>query len=145
MKIINHKQLLIILKPKYNYPIICKLIIQQLRQQRFKNKQNKFKKAYESYKVYKIFDNGKVVKLSRYTINIDIFYTWMHLSYVSSLDYKFTDDLKLTKKYYIHNEYGFFDYFCLSEAMYRMINNMYLCDQDVYDFSFKEIYKKNLF
>ena len=41
MKIFNHKQLLIILKPKYNYPIICKLIIQQLRKDRFKFKQNK--------------------------------------------------------------------------------------------------------
>ena len=51
MKIFNYKQLLIILKPKYNYPIICKLIIQQLRQQRFKNKQNKLLNNLLKYQV----------------------------------------------------------------------------------------------
>ena len=51
MKIFNHKQLLIILKPKYNYPIICKLIIDKLRKDRFKFKQNKLLNNLLKYKV----------------------------------------------------------------------------------------------
>ena len=50
-KVINHKQLLIILKPKYNYPIICKLIIHQLRQIKFKHKQTKLLNNLLKYKV----------------------------------------------------------------------------------------------
>ena len=51
MKIFNYKQLLIILKPKYNYPIICKLVIDQLRKNRFKYKQNKLLNNLSKYKV----------------------------------------------------------------------------------------------
>ena len=51
MKIFNHKQLLIILKPKYNYPIICKLIINKLRKDRFNNKQNKLLNNLLNYKI----------------------------------------------------------------------------------------------
>ena len=54
MKIFNYKQLLIILKPKYNYPIICRLIIQQLRQIRFKHKQHKLLNNLLKYKVISV-------------------------------------------------------------------------------------------
>ena len=62
MKIFNHKQLLIILKPKYNYPIICKLIIQQLRQMRFKFKQKKLLNNLLNYKITYLKDNKYIIK-----------------------------------------------------------------------------------
>ena len=57
MKIFNHNQLLIILKPKYNYPIICRLVIDQLRKNRFKLKQNKLLNNLLKYKV-KCYDGA---------------------------------------------------------------------------------------
>lgn len=56
MKVFNHKQLHIILKPKFNCPIICKLIINQLKKYRFKHKQQKL---FNNLLIYKINYSGK--------------------------------------------------------------------------------------
>lgn len=86
MKIVNHKQLLIILRPKYNYPIICKLIINQLRKKRFKNKQNKLLNNLLKYKA-RIQQNDK--ELTRFELLGHEFYNKVYEDYLYSDNSKY--------------------------------------------------------